>query len=238
MKKNISKISRATLSEQLYEELQTQILSGELKKDEKLPGETALADMYGVSRLTVRAALQKLAAVGLISVRIGEGSFVNGMNFDNIMEQISHLISQAKLNQYLPEFRTSIEIQCITLAVERATEKELQHLSKLAGDLTEAAETGNIENYMQHDYKFHHYLCHMSANPLYEMVYSAIKELLITSMHTNLSYMTIEDPSKGGLKESARYHAAFVDVLRTRDKDKALKEMEYIINYADREKAK
>lgn len=238
MKKNVSKISKSTLSERLYEELQSQILSDELKKGEKLPSETALSDMYGVSRLTTRAALQKLAAVGLISIRTGEGSFVNGMNFDNIMEQISHLISQAEMDQYLPEFRTNIETQCITLAIARATDKELEHLEKLSLDMAESARDGNIEAYIQRDYKFHHYLCHMSSNPLYEMVYSAIKELFLSSMKDNISYMTTEELGGGGLEKSARYHIDFVNILRSHDQEKALQKLSYIINYANVERSK
>nr|WP_296040850.1 FadR/GntR family transcriptional regulator [uncultured Blautia sp.] len=238
MKKNVSKISKSTLSEQLYEDLQSQILSGELNKGEKLPSETALSDMYGVSRLTTRAALQKLAAVGLISIRTGEGSFVNGMNFDNIMEQISHLISQAEMDKYLPEFRTNIETQCITFAIERATDKELEHLEKLSLDMAKAASDGDIETYIQRDYKFHHYLCHISSNPLYEMVYSAIRELFLSSMKDNISYLTTEELEDGGLEKSARYHIDFVNILRSRDLKKALQELTYIINYANVERSK
>lgn len=238
MKKNVSKISKSTLSERLYEDLQSQILSGELNKGEKLPSETALSDMYGVSRLTTRAALQKLAAVGLISIRTGEGSFVNGMNFDNIMEQISHLISQAEMDKYLPEFRTNIETQCITFAIERATDKELEHLEKLSLDMAKAASDGNIEAYIQRDYKFHHYLCHMSSNPLYEMVYSAIRDLFLSSMKDNISYLTTEELEDGGLEKSARYHVEFVNILRSRDLKKVLQELSYIINYANVERSK
>lgn len=230
MKKSISKISKLTLSDQLYEELQTQILSGELKKGEKLPGETALSEMYGVSRLTTRAALQKLAAIGLIEVRTGEGSFVNGVNFDNIMSQISHLISKVEMDQYLPEFRTNIETQCALLAVERATEEELDHFDKLLDRMEEACSSGDVESYIENDYKFHHYLCHMSSNPLYEMVYSAIKELFISSIQENVTYMINEDPD--GIAKSLKKHREFAATLRSGNKEETLKAISYMINYA------
>ncbi|MEV0830383.1 GntR family transcriptional regulator [Nonomuraea rubra] len=57
--------------------LRTQILEGRYKPGERLPSEEALTDEYGVSRNTVRVALDRLAAANLITRRRGSGSYVN-----------------------------------------------------------------------------------------------------------------------------------------------------------------
>ncbi|MDP9835448.1 GntR family transcriptional regulator [Neorhizobium huautlense] len=61
----------------LYLLLREQILSGEIAAETKLPSEPTLAQDHGVSRVTVRRALDKLASDGMILRRPGAGTFVN-----------------------------------------------------------------------------------------------------------------------------------------------------------------
>ena len=57
-------------------ELRSQILSGEYKKGDKLPTESALSDRFGVSRQTIRKALNDLSNENLITSVQGSGSYV------------------------------------------------------------------------------------------------------------------------------------------------------------------
>lgn len=63
----------------LMEDLRQQILSGEIKPGEKLPSENELAQAYGVSRQTVRKALQILQDDGCIYAEHGRGTFCSEM---------------------------------------------------------------------------------------------------------------------------------------------------------------
>lgn len=56
--------------------LKRRILSGELAAGERLPPERELAALLGASRVTLRSALDRLAAAGLLSVRHGSGYLV------------------------------------------------------------------------------------------------------------------------------------------------------------------
>src|ERR1700712_3509576 len=53
-----------------------EIRRGSMPRGRRLPGETALAERFSVSRNTVRAALSELGEAGLIATRSGKGSFV------------------------------------------------------------------------------------------------------------------------------------------------------------------
>jgi GntR family transcriptional regulator len=66
----------ATLADQLAHELRGAILRGDYETATPLPSETQLAQTFGVSRITVRAAVAALRAEGLITVSHGRGSFV------------------------------------------------------------------------------------------------------------------------------------------------------------------
>src|ERR1700712_3493142 len=62
--------------EHIAEVLEGEIRRGSMPHGRRLPGETALAERFSVSRNTVRAALSDLGDAGLISTRSGKGSFV------------------------------------------------------------------------------------------------------------------------------------------------------------------
>ncbi len=62
--------------QRITEVLAKEIRGGRLPAGEQLPGEHALAQRFGVSRTTVRAALAELCEAGLIATRTGKGSYV------------------------------------------------------------------------------------------------------------------------------------------------------------------
>jgi GntR family transcriptional repressor for pyruvate dehydrogenase complex len=69
-------VSRSSAVDQIADDLREQIVSGSLPRGTKLPSEKELCASYGVSAITVRAALRSLATMNLIEVRHGIGSFV------------------------------------------------------------------------------------------------------------------------------------------------------------------
>lgn len=63
---------------QLADRLRQAIRSGELVAGQRVPSELSLTQEYGLSRLTVRRALQELRSEGLIVVVQSRGTFVTG----------------------------------------------------------------------------------------------------------------------------------------------------------------
>jgi len=88
----IRKIKRQSVSDQVFEQLKEQLLMNEWRRGEKLPSENELATSFDVSRVTVRHALQKLTALGLIETKLGEGSFVRDVAPGISMNQFRWLI--------------------------------------------------------------------------------------------------------------------------------------------------
>ena len=72
----LSKDADLPLYAQLYGILRGQVLRGELAPGDLIPAESVLVATYGVSRITVRTALEQLVQDGLIDRRRGRGSFV------------------------------------------------------------------------------------------------------------------------------------------------------------------
>jgi len=70
------------LYHQLQAVLKAEIESRKWRADEQLPNETKIAERFGVSKITVRQALQKLADQGYIRREHGRGTFVARRKFD------------------------------------------------------------------------------------------------------------------------------------------------------------
>ncbi|MEG0274116.1 MAG: GntR family transcriptional regulator [Longicatena sp.] len=69
-------LSAVTLQEQLYQELYKQIKSGKYKPGDRIPPELQLSEIYHISRVTVRHAIQQLVDEHILIKKHGKGTFV------------------------------------------------------------------------------------------------------------------------------------------------------------------
>jgi DNA-binding FadR family transcriptional regulator len=122
----------AGVAKQIAESLREAIIRGDLKVDERLPSEHELAARFGVSRPTIREALNRLAAQNLIRSRRGPagGSFVNRVSHEEIAAMLesmaSFLVSIGEFDlAEITEARQELEILCCRLAAERHDEADL-----------------------------------------------------------------------------------------------------------------
>ena len=122
----IKPIKKVRVGEQVFRQMKGLLISGEWRPGDKLPSETELAEQFGISRITVRQALQRLSALNLIETRLGEGSFVKTVEID---QPLDNLISIAylgtKTQSQVLEFRTILEVASAGLAAIRAGDEDL-----------------------------------------------------------------------------------------------------------------
>ena len=71
----ITPIQKVNVVEEIFDQLQSMLIEGTWKPGDKIPSENELSETFGVSRMTIRQALQKMKALGLIETRSGSGSF-------------------------------------------------------------------------------------------------------------------------------------------------------------------
>ena len=122
-------IRQRRLSDDIVEQLEGMILEGTLKSGERLPAERALAEQFGVSRPSLREAIQKLSAKGLLVSRQGGGNYVAaslGSTFSDPLLQL--LESNPEAQRDLLEFRHTLEASCAFYAALRATEMDRERL--------------------------------------------------------------------------------------------------------------
>ncbi|NOU94538.1 GntR family transcriptional regulator [Paenibacillus sp. LMG 31456] len=73
----IKPVKRITVTEQVMEQIARLITSGQIRPGDKLPNERDLAIQFQVTRGRIREALRALSLLGMITIKAGEGSFVN-----------------------------------------------------------------------------------------------------------------------------------------------------------------
>ncbi|TWI52447.1 GntR family transcriptional repressor for pyruvate dehydrogenase complex [Pseudomonas duriflava] len=111
------------LSDDIVAQLETMILEGTLKPGERLPAERVLAERFGVSRPSLREAIQKLVAKGLLNSRQGGGTYVASSLGTTFSDPLLHLLGQTpEAQRDLLEFRHTLEGSCAYYAALRATE--------------------------------------------------------------------------------------------------------------------
>lgn len=101
------KLNVMPLSEQAKTEVMRYIEEMDLNRDNKLPREEVLAEMIGVSRITIRQALNALAAEGIIFRRQGKGTFVNvdSLNIKVTFSPCMELTQMIQNSGYKPSVR-------------------------------------------------------------------------------------------------------------------------------------
>lgn len=88
-------VNRRSVPEDVFEQIVAEVLSGEMQPGESLPSERRLAEVLGVSRPTVREALKRLIAAGLVEVRQGDATTVRDFRRHAGLDLLPRLLIRA-----------------------------------------------------------------------------------------------------------------------------------------------
>ncbi len=170
-------IKNKKIHQQVSEEIQKMILSGELKLGDKLPAERKMAEMLNVSRTSIREALRSLEIIGIIESRQGEGNFISE-NFDQVGLEPMSLIFTLKNGKFkdILEIRNILEIEAAGLTAERITEERKEILENLLTDLINAdSEAERVAI----DKSIHYKIAEYTNNILIVTILETISSLMI-----------------------------------------------------------
>lgn len=210
---NIKPIKKVNVSEEVFNQMTELLSRGEWKQGDKIPSENVLAEMFGVSRVTVRQALQKLNVLGLIETRLGEGSFVKVIEPGDSMNGIipTMYLSEGAISQIF-EFREIIEVQAAKLATRRATKQGLAELKEIVEHMKESS--GNLQMFAKADMDFHIKIGQMTQNDLIVKTY----EILRVALQEPMTDIVI----KTGYETGIYYHSNLVKTMESGDEQAAM----------------
>lgn len=227
------KIKKTSASDQVVTIMKELIKSGEWKIDEKTPSEAELSEMFGVNRLTVRMALQKLNTLGMLDTRVGDGTYVCKFSLKKYIADAASLYMKPELLDDICEFRKIIEIEALRLAIERGQPNEFEELSKIALDFSALNKMlfddanfneNQIEELASLDLDFHYKICKMSHNSLLAHSFIIAKDTLKVYLKTIISTRLQRNIQRNISTDITIYgHNKICDKMIARDFDGAKK---------------
>ncbi len=136
---NNLRIKPAKLSDQIVQQLEHMLLEGSFAPGQKLPTERELAAQFDVSRPSLREALQKLEAKGLVSRKQGGGTFVCDNLVGGLTDPLFELIGRHPESQFdLLEFRHALEGICAYYAALRGTKNDFLNIRQRYDEICQA----------------------------------------------------------------------------------------------------
>lgn len=163
----ITPIKRESIIDQVYEQLKDNLLDGTWKPGDKIPSENELSEAFGISRVSVRQALARLAALGLIETRLGEGSYVCELGVEaHMQELIPYVLLGEDSIRELAYFRYITEPEYAVEASLKGTPEQLKELRRIAEDsASHWKQTTKDRDYTARvDAEFHSYIANLTGN--------------------------------------------------------------------------
>ena len=185
------------ISDRVISEIEVQILEGSLKPGDQLPSERELAMEMGVSRPTIREAINTLCTKGLLQTRHGGGTVVTD----------------------ILDFRDMLESQAACLAAERATEADLENLEKAYIKVSKAYADGELLEMVTADVEFHQTIAEASHNVLIGHLSATLLKLINSHVTKNLKYLNNRPKDKMRLEAQ---HLGIWNAIKNRQPQKAL----------------
>jgi DNA-binding FadR family transcriptional regulator len=215
---NASRVTEG-LADRIYRELLSMIIQGDLKKGDKLSTEQTLAEQFNTSRPTVREALSRLRAEGIVTSRQGAGTFV-AKQPDPDLPRFMPLESLSDVRQCI-EFRIVVESAAAALAAVMADENDLQHIQQALDRLEHAVETSQLG--VDEDFDFHVSIAQASKNQFFVSVMASIQPHLEFGM--NLMRNLSLHKSSERLHRVQSEHRTVLQAIRSRDPQAAERAM-------------
>lgn len=160
----------STVTDGVFDYLSQNIYSGIWKPGDKLPSEAQLCSQLGASRITVRSALGRLSALGLVQSQQGKGTFVS---VQPVMSSMPPLPVQNTDRLSVFEFRKIIEGESAALAAIRATSADVQAMQNAILGMENGK---NEKEVADQDLLFHALIAKASGNEIIEWVFHIMQE--------------------------------------------------------------
>ena len=205
-------IPRERVSDRVASELLKLIADGRLTPGERLPGERQLASMMGVSRVSIRAALQLLKQQGLLSAVQGGGTrlLAAARDLDPDLGQLLRI--DADNIDDLIAIRTVLETWAARRAAERATPQQIAELEEAHREMAQQVTAPHRKG--TEDIRFHQALARASGSKVYQHLVSRLRDTLEATLGYQRSEL-LRSPEEE--QTVVRQHAAIVAAIRDRD---------------------
>lgn len=205
----INKAVRNSLMQQVQDEILNMIKTKEWEIGQKIPPETEMATIFGVSRNTIREAIKSLEFSGILESKVGAGTYIVSENL--LSASVAKRLSATSFKE-IYEMRALLEPGLVTLAAQNRTDEDVT-LLKQALDNCERA--SNPEDVLKYDQEFHLQIARMSHNSILLEMYKAILPKLYD--YTSSIWESLDEQISSGKVRVFKEHDDIFDAIRKQD---------------------
>jgi len=202
------------VTKKVYQEIISQfvemIRSGQIRKGEKLPSERILAEMFKVSRPSVREAFRVLETIGLVEIKPGGGAYVVELNLAPLINTFAPLITMHEGYELeLLDLRELLEVKAVEQASGFLSGEMIQELKKILVSMKKALDRRDLEESALCDIQFHRMIFDCSGNFIIQQASEYVNSLIEISIKWNRSFLLRGDKNGTTLykEHEAIFHA-------------------------------
>jgi len=183
-----------SLAQEVVDSLLGQIQSGELGKGDRLPTESELMRMLGVSRTVVREAISRLQAAGVVETRHGIGSFVLEVQAPhNFHIDPKELVTIHDILDVL-QLRQSLESAAAGIAAIKRSPQDLDHMQAILNEFRALLEAG--KETVDADFRFHLAIAQATGNRYFVEFMSYLGQTVIPRTRINTASLGKETQAR------------------------------------------
>ena len=226
MPHKLKPIKPKRISDQVFDQLRELIFRGEFKSGEKILTERELAEAFGVSRTSVRDAINKLVVMGLLEQRQGQGTFVRSPESSEKSIVANMVESQGASITDLLEVRMGLECNAAAMAATRAVENDFQFMEKSIEEMQKEVKSGRLGT--EADASFHMAIAYATNNPLQVYIMKNFYDFLFTGIKVNLEGLY---KVPGNIDTILEQHQAIYRAIREHNAESAFRAMKRHIDF-------
>jgi GntR family transcriptional regulator, transcriptional repressor for pyruvate dehydrogenase complex len=212
---NITPIQKSSAASKVFDALHEMIVAGKFKTGEKLPPQEELARQMGVSRNTLREAINRLSAMGFLQLYQGVGTLVEPAHPNRYLSTLGSqfLLDTLSVREFI-EARIALERVSVHLTVQRAAEKDFEILYAAITEQRKALKNGDFQEFTRQDAFFHLTLSQISENRVLMKFTQTIQDML----HRFIGEV-VKLP--GAMEDAIRFHTIITKAIVARDTELA-----------------
>ena len=216
-----------SLAQEVVVDLTRQIDDGALRQGDKLPTESELMRLQGVSRTVVREAISRMQAAGLVETRHGIGSFVLGPpNGQSFCIDPTDLVTIHDILKVL-QLRESLESSAAVIAARHRTQADLDALALILREFREHLDAGR--DTVDLDFRFHLAIAQATGNRYFVEFMSYLGQTVIPRTRINTASLGKETQQRY-LERVHDEHEAIYQAIRQQNAQVASNTMQAHLN--------
>ena len=205
----------------LISQIKHMIANGTIAPGTKFPSERELAKEFGVNRASVRQVLKVLEMMGVLTQKVGDGTYLSNSAETILNEPLDFLVLLDDLSHHeLFETRLIVEPELTARAAERATTEDL---NALRNSISAMQKSKTTKERLNADMAFHDAIFRASGNRICHLLFKQIHRTLLYSMSQLSNRVSLEQP--------LMYHQQIYAAIKARDREAARRTMrEHILD--------